>query len=247
MSTDPTGPATNWRPRANPAKLAADRELYEQLKADEFTGIRYTLFQEDLWRYGWKCLLAWMRDGSFVTRCQQRLIFFPAPFTEVEELSRREDAREEIAARALATALPSFTCTFEFFWEPGKGATIRTYFIGQCLFALRDAYREWATGHRRRHRAALDSDTVRSAESDPEHQALVLDSLQTILEGASIEARAVCNLMLTTGGTQEQIAEQLGTTRKSVERHLSRLRARARELAAAGTILAPSVRAAVVS
>ncbi|MFB9457108.1 hypothetical protein [Streptomyces antimycoticus] len=41
------------------------------------------------------------------------------------------------------------------------------------------------------------------------------------------------------------IAQQLGTTRKSVERRLSRVRRRAEKLAAAGVIMVPSVSSAV--
>lgn len=37
-----------------------------------------------------------------------------------------------------------------------------------------------------------------------------------------MDEQAVCEAMLTTGATQEQIAQQLGTTRKTVERRLSR-------------------------
>ncbi|MFF9870415.1 hypothetical protein ACF1G0_34425 [Streptomyces sp. NPDC013953] len=45
--------------------------------------------------------------------------------------------------------------------------------------------------------------------------------------------------------TQDEIAQRLGTTRKSVERRLSRVRARAKKLAVAGVIMAPSVSSAV--
>ncbi|MGW4233096.1 FAD-dependent oxidoreductase [Streptomyces sp. NPDC004980] len=76
----------------------------------------------------------------------------------------------------------------------------------------------------------------RVAIPGPENQTVLEETLDTILAGASMEERAVCKAMLTTDATQEEIAQQLGTTRKSVERRLSKVRQRARKLAAAGTL-----------
>ncbi|WP_407841357.1 sigma factor-like helix-turn-helix DNA-binding protein [Streptomyces sp. DSM 116496] len=78
-----------------------------------------------------------------------------------------------------------------------------------------------------------------------EHQTVLQETLATILAGASMEERAICTAILETGATQEEIAQKLGTTRKSVERRLYRVRRRARKLAAAGTIVVPSVSSAV--
>ncbi|WP_413813298.1 hypothetical protein [Streptomyces sp. OE57] len=61
----------------------------------------------------------------------------------------------------------------------------------------------------------------------PEEQTVLREALGTILAQASMEERAVCEAILTTVATQEVIAQQLGTTRKSVERRLNRVRRRA--------------------
>ncbi|MEN2424366.1 hypothetical protein AABB02_40480 [Streptomyces rimosus] len=78
----------------------------------------------------------------------------------------------------------------------------------------------------------------------PENQTVLQETLSIILAEASMEERAVCEAMRT-GATQEEIAQRLGTTRKSVERRLSRVRGRAKKLAAAGVIVAPAVSSAV--
>lgn len=49
----------------------------------------------------------------------------------------------------------------------------------------------------------------------PENQTVLQETLDHILLGFSMEEGAVCKAMLDTGATQEQIAEQLGTTRKA--------------------------------
>lgn len=136
---------------------------------------------------------------------------------------------------------------------PGWRQNLTSFFIPIALRFFRDAFRGWAAGHRRRMREVL-GDTMmydpgwdvweRVAPPGPEHQTVLRETLSIILAKASMEERAVCEAMLT-GATQEQIAQQLGTTRKTVERRLSRVRRRAQKLAAAGSIMVPSVSSAV--
>ncbi|MFI9824567.1 hypothetical protein ACIHFC_29560 [Streptomyces sp. NPDC052013] len=62
-----------------------------------------------------------------------------------------------------------------------------------------------------------------------------------------MEERVVCRAMLITGATQDEIPQLLGTTRKSVDRRLSRVRRRAEKLAAADLIVVPSICASLSS
>ncbi|MFD8621715.1 hypothetical protein [Streptomyces sp. NPDC059513] len=256
MSETPVAePPARTRRVANPERLAADRELYERLVADEFTGPRFELFREELWRYGWRAMLKWMGDGTIIERCREHDILFYAPWPEIEEIKRRPDIREEIASFCVHLALTQFIELLEVgYWKPDKGATLRTFFIGSCLFAFRDAYKNWAAGYRRNLKLFLGpaaSGELVERESrglGQEHMAVLRETLDLILEDASMEARAICELMLTMpGGTQEEVGKKLGKSRKSVERHISRVRARALNLAAAGTILRPSTSSAVTA
>jgi RNA polymerase sigma factor (sigma-70 family) len=265
MSTDVTpaltAPASPASPRRADeeraaAQRAADGELFEQLQADGFEGLRFDMLRDRFWLYGWKVLRAWMRDGTIIERCRERRIYFPAPYTEVEEMMRRDDVRQEIAIDCLSRAVPRFMSDCLQGWKPDGGRSLNTFFLHLALHVYRDAYRRWAGGHRQRMRELLGPDKVpvydpMSEEWEyepvpgPEHQTVLQETLDIILEGSSMEERAVCTAMLTTGATQEEIAQQLGTTRKSVERRLSKVRQRARKLAASGVIMTPSVSSAV--
>nr|WSX54162.1 sigma-70 family RNA polymerase sigma factor [Streptomyces sp. NBC_00974] len=242
-------------PRGNPERLATDRDLYEQLQADRFTGLGFEQLREDLWVYGWRVMRSWMRDGTVIERCRERRIFFAAPYTEVEEMMRRTDVRDEIAHECVAHAVTTFMAALPHpqSWDPDRGATMRTYFIGRCLMSFRDAYQRWAGTNRKLLGIAIDG-YWRNTGDIPDRPAHALtpaemivlrDTLDQILDGASMEERAICRLILFYGATQEEIAEQLGITRKAVERRLARVRGRARALAAAGQIIVPSVRKAV--
>lgn len=220
-------------PRGNPERLAADRELYEQLRADGFTGLRFEELRDGLWEYGWKAMRRWMRDGTIIERCRERYIFFAAPYTEVEEMMRRGDVRDEIAVERVSHAIAVFMQALaKGSWDPDRGSTLRTYFVGRCLMSFRDAYRSWAGAYRRQLENSLDG-IWRGIMPIPDgpghaltaHELFVLrETLDLILDDASREERAVCLLILRYGATQEEIAEQLGTTRKAVERRLARVR-----------------------
>ncbi|WP_310726216.1 hypothetical protein [Streptomyces sp. N2A] len=238
------------------AQRAADGELFEQLQADGFEGPRFEMLQDRLWLYGWSVLRAWMRDGTIIARCRERRIYFPAPYTEVEEMMRRDEVRQEIAIDCVGRAVPPFMSDSLRDWSPNGGRSLNTFFLHLALWFYRDAYRQWAGGYRQRMRELLGPDAVPVYDPDfeewvrvpvpgPENQTILQETLDLILAQAPMEERAVCKAMLATDATQEQIAEQLGTTRKSVERRLSKVRQRARKLAAAGLIVTPSVSSAV--
>ncbi|MFI2620535.1 hypothetical protein [Streptomyces sp. NPDC018584] len=235
---------------------SADRELFEQLQADGFEGPRFDLLQDRVWLYGWRVLHSWMREGTIIERCREHRIYFPAPYTEVEEMMRRADVRADIAVDCLSKAVPAFMSRALRMWNPDGGRNLTSFFLHQALYCFRDAYRQWAVGHRQRMREILGPDAfpTYSAEWDifiwvplpsPEEHTVLQETLDIILADSSMEERAVCRAMLTTGATQEQIAQLLGTTRKSVERRLSRVRRRALKLASAGLIVTPSVSSAV--
>jgi RNA polymerase sigma factor (sigma-70 family) len=249
-------PATAPPPDRADEQRAADRELFARLEAGSFKeGPHLGMLRDRIWTYGWKVLRAWMKDGTIIARCREHRVYFAAPYTEVEEIMRRADAREDIAIDCLDKAIPFYLSNCLPQWEPRGGRNLTSFFIPIALRFFRDAYRKWATGHRRRMREVLgELIPVYDAEWEtwdlapppcPEQQTVLRETLGLILAKASMEERAVCEAMLATGATQEQIAQQLGTTRKTVERRLARVRRRAHNLAAAGLIVVPSVSSAV--
>ncbi|MEU4038713.1 hypothetical protein [Streptomyces collinus] len=244
-------------PDRGAAQRAADQELFTRLQAEGFKGARFKTLEDRFWLYGWRVLLSWMRDGTIIERCREKRIYFPAPYTEVEELMRRADLREDLAVDCLGRAVPAFTAEDGPLreWKPDGGRNLTSFFLHFALYHFRDVYRRWSGDHRQRMREILGPEFLRvyDAEWDvwervpvpgPEQQTVLRESLGIILAQASMEERAACEAMLA-GATQEEIAQKLGTTRKSVERRLSRVRRRARKLAAAGAIVVPSVSSAV--
>lgn len=166
---------------------------------------------------------------------------------------RRADVREDIAIDCLSKAVPWYLSECLQDWGPEGGRNLTSFFVPIALHHFRDAYRRWARVHRRRMYELLGNSLYLSDSEyeiwgpvslpGPEEQTVLRETLSIILAKASVEERAVCEAMLT-GATQEEIAQRLGTTRKSVERRLSRVRKRAKNLAAANLVVVPSVSSA---
>ncbi|MEF2530026.1 hypothetical protein [Streptomyces sp. CS62] len=229
------------RKQGNPEKLKADRALYERLQQGGFAGLEMDLLREDLWLYGWKCLRAWMKDGTIIEKCGERGIAVPARWHEVEALTRRGDLRDEIAHNAVEYAVKTFTEEYlpEGRWDPDKNATMRTYFIGTCMFAFRDFFKNWFYSYRRSLFSAanpLVAADLYAPYGTYEDTTVLQQTIQRILENAGPEARAICGCIWETKMTQKEIGDELGMTSRAVEGHMRRLRARAKLLVAKGEI-----------
>jgi DNA-directed RNA polymerase specialized sigma24 family protein len=236
-----SAPAIKRVKRRNPEQLAADRALYERLQHDKFVGRAMEQLRQELWVYGWKVLRAWMRDGTLVEKCGERHIPVPARWHEIETLKQRSDIRDEIAHDAVQGAVALFTEEFlpAGQWDPDKGATMRTYFTVTCMFAFRDAFKKWASSHRR-HLAMTASNVLDGGRVGrnlpPDEAAVYRWTIQRILQDATWEARAICSLIYEQKMTQKEIGDELGMTSRAVEGHMRRLRTRARTLTARGEI-----------
>ncbi|WP_410540504.1 sigma-70 family RNA polymerase sigma factor [Streptomyces sp. KL2] len=235
---------TAWGAGTNRDQMEADRELYRRLRAAEFTGWLRKHLEQDLWQYGWRVLRAWMRDGSVMNRCAEKGIRMSSRSEEEQILMRSDDVRDEIAFEAVKPAVEYFIndVLAEGKWDPRRGATLRTYFMGTCLHYFRDAFKTWARSHRRRLKevsGSLDLVDRPSREVHPEELAALRDTVRRVLSGASWEVRAICALIYESGLTQKEIGEKLGMTSRVVEVHLRKLRKQAKLRVRLGHVSVP--------
>ncbi|WP_405863489.1 hypothetical protein [Streptomyces sp. NBC_00005] len=90
----------------------------------------------DLWQYGWRCLRKWMKEGTIAARCKANNVPLTCFDSEVQELRRNSYLREDLAAAAVAEAVQYFVDVSKprGYWKPHKGASMRTYFMHDCLY-----------------------------------------------------------------------------------------------------------------
>jgi DNA-directed RNA polymerase specialized sigma24 family protein len=122
----------------------ADLQLRNDLALAGFQGASYDLFQHELARYALQVMLAWIGKGVIFAQCAQRGI--RGLRSEYDEDTRlTPDDIEELASETVARALRSFhrSALVGGRWTLDGGATLKTYFIGTCLYEFANAYRLW--------------------------------------------------------------------------------------------------------
>lgn len=211
-------------------RLGGDRELYAAIRTTGFEGEDWLFVVQELARYGLHVMTKWVREGTITIKCHQKKVkgvpilhdWVRADWNLVEDIAAEtvEEAIEHYRDDVLAKNV----------WDPDKGASLRTFFIGQCMFRYVVVYPRLTRipeRHRYKHSelSALDDLGVGSVEDDVIRSATV----QYILDGASSERAARALAMDAHGYPQQTIAVDLGVSVDSVKGMLKRERARVRQ------------------
>ncbi|SBT40347.1 RNA polymerase sigma factor [Micromonospora narathiwatensis] len=210
-------------------RLAEDADLVAWLRRYNFTGRDYDLFATELARYGYAVMVAWIRQGAIFGKCRERGAGLPEP--PLGALSR-PDVAEELANETVAKALRSFrdTVLIPGRWNADRGASLKTFFIGQCLIRFPNIYRAWLNNEVH-HDVLVDELTLfdRPASggppADPAQLAVLRQEVDVLLTGAPPRTRTMLTLILA-GYTQADVASLLGLTENAVQKALSYYRTR---------------------
>jgi hypothetical protein len=230
--------STDDRTRAE--RLAADAELLEALRADNFEGVAWATFAEALGSYGLQVLRAWIYSGEVFRSLQLRKIPCP-PLPSDRDWT--PDVADELANETVARALSAFRekVLRPGRWSPERGATLTSFFIGQCLFQFPSVFRAWL---RESKPLPLGEDAVSGSltmrdesgffgsgvgdSADPAELALArVEADEAIRLVADERTRAVLRLRAA-GYSYVEIAELIGSSAKTVEMLLYRHRRRVR-------------------
>lgn len=202
------------------ARLQADARLRDALALNNFVGPEYVLFEEDLVRYGSSVLMAELTSGLIFSKCAQKGIRLPR-----WRLSSQDC--EELVYDTLARALPFFRriALVEGRWRPEGGATLKTFFINFLPYQFANAYREWRKCQETdagQHEEALDA--MPCPRPGPQDLYLQREAIRVGLGAIEPENARIALVLTEDGYDQDEIAEILGTTRRSVEGLLHRHR-----------------------
>jgi hypothetical protein len=122
-------------------RLAADNDLVQTLAFGSFGGSEWEYFSTELAKYRMAVIGGWMRRGMIFQRCKSR------GFGGLPELGRdfTDDEVDELTGETISKALFHFRrdVLMKQKWDYRKGATLRTYFVGQCLIRFANIYRRW--------------------------------------------------------------------------------------------------------
>jgi DNA-directed RNA polymerase specialized sigma24 family protein len=210
----------------------ADALLLDRLIASGLRGAEYNAFILELTKYGLAVMTAWTMDGTAFTRAWK----LGRPVAAANRPAPGRTSRDD----AVAIADLTVTLGLQLFdkavlrqrtWQPERGASIKTFFIGGCLLKLSNACRTWRadtpvyefpTGE------ALPIPEQRQP-SDPQDIVVVQAMIDEAI-GPEPERVKRMLVMARDGYTHREIAEALcdGTTERGVEGELHRARRRAR-------------------
>ena len=209
-------------------RLAADVDLLTWLALHRFAGRAYERFAEELAKYGYAVMIAWIKKGLILGRCRQRG-FGGLPEPPVGAFARA-DVADELAGETVAKALHHFRddVLMKGRWDPNRGATIKTYFVGQCLIRFPNIYRSWLANEARQDAVLVDDNDLLedlagagAGGVDPADLAVIRQEIAARFRDMSDERVIAAFVLTAVGLSQREIGGVLGMTEKAVERMLA--------------------------
>lgn len=214
-------------------RLSEDVSLVTRLALSWFSGPDYEYFRTVLATYGVAVISGWIRRDVIWAKCRQRGY---GGLPEMPAGAKYDpDVADELAYETVALALVRFrdNVLVKRKWDAGRGASLRTYFVGQCLMQFANVYRTWWR-HEARRGIPVDGGTLTFAlderpRDDVEDLAVSQVQVDATLRHVKDERLRLVLVYVSHGYTQSEIAEKLGVTTKTVERMIANERVRMRK------------------
>lgn len=211
--------------RRSPAS-AADVDIHDELARTGFRGPVWKRYAEELARYGYGVMMAWLLTGEIFSQCQAKGCRLRPPPPEWTV-----DDQTGLANETVALAVNSFKQNLiNRRWTPYGGATLKTYFIGGCVFAFPNLYRKWLTAHAaaQREQPMTEQDTYDRSNppQDPCEMAINKLLAEAAFNNIPDDRTKRAVVLQAMRYTYAEIAEILGITSRAVERLIARGRRR---------------------
>jgi DNA-directed RNA polymerase specialized sigma24 family protein len=206
------------------ARLAGDRELAAHLALHGYEGPEWLEFAETIAAYGLQVMKAWIATGLVFPRCAQRGV-------KLQPQRFDHDDAQELADETVVRAIQGFkrTVLMKNKWDPKRGASLKTFFVGQCLLRFRDVLERW---NHEQCRPPLASDELARQMSDlmPDvATTLQLVELKREINRGAMDSIGAISGVMELGFSAAEIAEVLGTTTSTVENRLYHYRKKAQK------------------
>jgi hypothetical protein len=209
------------------AQLEADGALVTQLALQNFEGSEWLMFVRALAEYGHAVVSSWIRRGVIFLRCAQKGLGL-AHFDSLPGPIRRALVQEAsgLANETITLAITAFRekVLIPHRWDPAKGASLRTFFIGQAIFQFPNVHRAWVKTvdcH-----GADDHDIIEEwtpGRCRPDRAAELGRELER-LDRVPLAEPGRLAALAEFGFEQRAIGKDAGLSRKAVERKLARHR-----------------------
>ena len=141
-------------------RLLADRDLITRLEYSNYADAEWEQVATEFARYGISVIKSWIGKGTIYRKLREKRL---GGVPEAPPDWFNDDVVWDLTADTVMAALHWFkdNVLIPHRWNPerpGGAASLKTFFIGQCLFQFRPVFRRWyrAESTRRRHVVAVD-------------------------------------------------------------------------------------------
>jgi RNA polymerase sigma factor (sigma-70 family) len=214
--------------------------VFHLARADGFRGPRWDELVTILAQYGLGVMVDWLISGRIFEEAQRRGRGVRATSAERQLLRTDEEHRQDLAGAVVFAALKLFRKAGRNGngWQEDGGAAITTYFITTCLLVFSNEFNTWkrAQGEWRHFERSAEPDVIhRYSELDPrppqnptepERATVNRDELARALTYIDDERELRIIRLCADGWTLDEVAEELGETKKDIRNTLRRIRRR---------------------
>jgi len=193
-------------------RLLGDQELLLRLQLSSYAPREWDPVAAEFARYGLGVLIPWIGSGRIFGKVFGRTGYRlqPAPDGALDG-----DAANELAVDTVMVSLRSFleSVLKKGGWDPARGASLKTFFIGKCLWEFPNVYKRWRrkaahwSGH------VLDATAVAGAAGateGPDAQVVRQAAAAAALERVSKDSARRAFVLQGMGYTHDEIAADLG-------------------------------------
>lgn len=207
------------------ARLRYDVDTVLALQLSSWSDRAWAPVAEALAEYGYGVIAGWTFTGKVfgeVKRIGKGVRPCPASWLDEEAVCSLADETVALAIRKFKQVLMDGA------WQPARGASLATYFVGQCKFQFPNVYRSWLAAEQRRREQPVHHNTDWITREDPEVIATRSGSADGILEQMPQLEALIYRLKFLEGYSYAEIAEMVDEVpnAKAAENRVTRERAR---------------------
>jgi len=165
-------------------RLRADVEVVLNLQLSSFDDAAWKPLADALTEYGFAVMRSWIATGQ-IFKLAVRGVGQVAP---PPQGWMNQDEAESIAGEVVTLALAEFKneVLAKGVWNPGRGASLTTFFVGQCKLQFPNVYRRWLRAEQH-HRAAAGGEAAGCRlhalpPADPAERSVLGDVVSDIFE-----------------------------------------------------------------
>lgn len=151
-------------PEEHAERLRYDVDTVLNLQLSEWSDEAWEPVAEALAEYGYAVMVGWLFSGKMFGQVSR--VGRPVPVCPQGWLD--DEAVHGLAAETVAHAIRKFRrLLMDSSWKPERGASLATYFVGQCKFQFPNVYRAWLAQERQHRDVPVHYDTDLINDMDP--------------------------------------------------------------------------------